>query len=247
MDDVRVGLAVRAVRLRLGWRQVDVATKAGLSHQIVSRIERGRLAEVSIRALRAVAAVLGIRLDLIARWRGGELDRLISARHAAMHEVAIAMFDTLPGWDIASEVSYSIYGERGVIDLVGWHAAERALLIGELKSEFVDPNDLVGSMDRRKRLAAGIVRDRGWVPRTVSVWVLVDDQRTNHRQLARHRRLLRGAFPADGRAMRKWLRAPRTPIAALSFLPHVRHVRARHRVRASPTLDPDTASGPRTT
>jgi transcriptional regulator with XRE-family HTH domain len=247
VDDVRLGLAFRSVRLRFGWRQIDVAAKAGVSHQVVSRIERGHPEEVSIRAVRAVATALGIRLDLVPRWRGGELDRLVSGRHAAMHETVITLFDSLPGWEIISEVSYSIYGERGVIDLIGWHAAERALLIGELKSEFVDPNELVGSMDRRKRLAATIVRERGWIPKTVSVWVLADDQRTNHRQLARHARLLRGAFPADGRSMRRWLRSPSTAIAALSFLPGVRHTRARHRVRASPTLDPDTASGPRAT
>jgi hypothetical protein len=42
----------------------------------VSLIERGHLDTLSLRTMRRVAAVLDVRLDLVARWRGGELDRL---------------------------------------------------------------------------------------------------------------------------------------------------------------------------
>ena len=41
MNDVALGRALRAIRINLGLRQADVATKAGVAQQLVSRIERG--------------------------------------------------------------------------------------------------------------------------------------------------------------------------------------------------------------
>lgn len=231
MNDVVVGRAFRAVRHRLGKRQEDVADAARVSRQIVSRIELGRVDEVSVTALRAVATALDIRLDFSARWRGGELDRLVNRRHAAMHEAALALFEGHPEWQVRSEVSFNVWGERGVIDLVAWHPERRALALNELKGEFVDPGGLVGTMDRRKRLALAIARSQGWEPLVVGMWVLAEDTRTNRRHLAASRRLLRGAFPADGHAMRRWLRDPSAPIAGLSFLPSARPAGTGQRVR----------------
>src|SRR5687768_15752036 len=118
MQDIRLGAAFRAVRLRRGWRQADVAARAGVSRSLVSLIERGHLDSVSLAILRRVAGVLDIRIDLVARWRGGELDRLLNAGHSALHESVAAFFSDLPGWMRAPEVSFSIDGERGVIDIL---------------------------------------------------------------------------------------------------------------------------------
>lgn len=41
MDDLRIGLVFRALRHRLSWTQAAVAAKAGVSQQLVSRVERG--------------------------------------------------------------------------------------------------------------------------------------------------------------------------------------------------------------
>jgi transcriptional regulator with XRE-family HTH domain len=221
MDDQRIGAALRAIRLRRRLRQSDVAERARVSRQLLSSIERGNLDQVSLLKLRALAQVLGARVDVLIRWRGADLDRLVSGRHAAMQEAAARQFASLAGWDFAQEVSYSIYGERGVIDVLAWHPGRRAILVVELKTVLVDINDLVAQMDRRRRLARTIARERGWDPVASSVWVVVADTRTNRRSLAAHSALLRHAFPTDGRAVRPWLRAPALPIAALSFLPIV--------------------------
>ena len=217
MSDVRIGNTFRAVRRRLGLRQADVARRAHVSPSLVSRIERGRSGDRPLRA-RRVAEVLQIRLDLVATWRGGELKRVLNARHASMADVALALFEAATGWETASEVSFSIYGERGIIDIVAWHEATRTLLIVELKTELVDPQGLIGTMDRRRRLADKIVEERGWLPAHVATWVILADTRTNRRHVARHARLLRGAFPANGHGMRRWLRRPKGSVAALSFL-----------------------------
>src|SRR5262245_20011196 len=129
MEDLRLGATIRAARLRRGWRQADVAKRAGMSQTVVSRVERGQVPEMTLSALRQVAAALEIRLELLPRGRGADLDRLLSARHSALHEsVARALSHDLPEWVMASEVSFSIWGERGVIDLLLWHPDRRALL-----------------------------------------------------------------------------------------------------------------------
>jgi transcriptional regulator with XRE-family HTH domain len=235
MSDVQVGRVFRAVRVRLRERQQDVADDSGVSRQVISRIECGQLEDVSPTALRKVADRLQIRLDTTARWRGGELDRLLNRRHAAVHESALALIAGYPGWQTVSELSFNVWGERGVIDIAAWNPERRALALDELKSEFVDPGELVRTMDTRRRLATEIARERGWDPVVIGMWVIVADTRTNRRHLAASRRLLRGAFPADGHAMARWLRDPSESIAGLTFLPVPAVTGEGRRVRRSPT------------
>ena len=218
MEDLRLGATIRAARLKRAWRQADLAKRAGVSQTVVSRIERGQIPEMTLRVLRQVAAALEIRLELLPRGRGAILDRLLSERHSSLHEsVAKALAHDFPAWVMASEVSFSIWGERGVIDLVLWHPEHRALLIIEFKTELVDVGDLLSTMDRRRRLAAQIVKSRRWYPRVVAMWVVLAASRTNARRLAAHRTVLRTAFPAGVREIRRWLRQPVEPVAALSL------------------------------
>ena len=196
MDDLRLGRLIRIVRIRKGWRQEDLARRAGVSRATVSRLERGALDDMPVRTIRQVCEPLEIRVELVPRGRGADLDRLVNARHSALHEsVARVLAATYPGWAMAHEVSFNVWGERGVIDLLLWHPGRRALLIVELKTELVDAGDLLATMDRRRRLASEIVRDRGWVPTTVSAWVIVTRSRTTERRFAEHRTVLRSAFP----------------------------------------------------
>lgn len=216
MDDLRVGAAFRAVRLRRRWRQSDVAARAGLSQQFVSLVERGHLDKVSLAVLRRLGAVLDIRLDVVARWRGGALDRMLALDHSLLAESVTAMLGDLGTWLVAPEVSFSIYGERGVVDLLAFHAASGSLLVIELKTAIVDVNELVGTLDRKVRLAPRIGAQRGWRPVSVSRWVVVTRSSTNQRRIEAHRAVLRAALPRDGRAMRSWLLAPAGAIEALS-------------------------------
>jgi hypothetical protein len=141
-----------------------------------------------------------------------------------MHEVMAQTFAALEGWLAEPEVSFSIYGERGVIDILAWHPKARTLLVIELKTELVDVNELMGSVDRKGRLAAEIARKRGWRPASISTWVVLADGRTNRRALANHETVLRAKFPDDGRRVRGWLHQPGEAIHALSFLPSTQTV-----------------------
>ena len=216
MSDQRLGAAFRVVRLRRGWRQMDVATRAGVSDSLVSSIERGRVSTLTIESLRRVAAVLDIRIDVQPRWRGADLDRLLNARHSALGDAVARMLRDL-GWEVAVEVSFSISGERGFIDLLAWNAATRTLLVIELKTEIVEVQELIGIVDRKTRLAARVGRQRGWLPATVATWVVIAEGSTNRHRVDRFSGLLRTAFPDDGRMIQRWLAAPSGRVAALSF------------------------------
>lgn len=183
----------------------------------MSRLERGHARELAVDQLVRIAEALEILLKLTASWQGGDLDRLVNARHAALHESIARWFLGQPGWQIVPEVSYSIFGERGVIDILAWHAETRTLLVIELKTEIVDVNDLMGRVDQKRRLAAEVAGERGWRPVTVAAWVIVADSSTNRRCVARHATVLRAAFPSDGRTMASWVAKPAGAVAGLSF------------------------------
>jgi transcriptional regulator with XRE-family HTH domain len=217
MDDVRLGNSLRVLRVRKGLRQLDVARRAGTSRQVVGRVEHGAAGRYPLDTLRAIAGALGASIHFRLRFQGAELDRLVASGHAALHESVASVLGSLPGWTWLPEVSFSHYGERGVIDILAWHAETRSLLIVELKTELVDPQALVATMHRRVRLGREIARLQRWEPVTVSAWVIVSDTSTERRRLARHRRLLRRAFPTEGRTMRGWLARPSGAISALSF------------------------------
>jgi transcriptional regulator with XRE-family HTH domain len=227
MDDQRIGSGLRAIRVRQGRTQKEIAAIAHVSRFVVGRIERGRLGGIPLAKVRAVASALDARLDLVIRWQGGGLGRLVNARHSAMHDSIARAFEKLADWEIEPEVSFSIYGERGVIDVLAWHPARRCLLVIELKTELVDINELMGNVDRKRRLAGDIARERGWEPAGISTWVVIADNRTNRRAVASHAATLNAKFPTNGPAVRRWLRAPDGRLDGLGFLPYVHGTLAR--------------------
>ena len=222
-----------------------MAARARVSRGVVGRIERGAAASVPLGKIRRVAAALDARFDTVVRWQGGDLGRLINVRHAAMHEAMARWFQALDGWVAEPEVSFSIYGERGIIDILAWHPVRRILLVIELKTEFVDVNDLMGSVDRKRRLATLLARDRGWDPVAVSAWVVVADNRTNRRALAAHETVLRAKFPVDGREIRRWLRSPDRRVDCLSFLPSARTSNVRRDLAPVRRVNRPAGKGPR--
>jgi transcriptional regulator with XRE-family HTH domain len=224
VHDPGIGSAFRAVRIRRGWRQLDLAARARVSRSVIAQAERGDIGRMPLETLDRIAAALEIRLRLQPSWRGGDLGRLLKARHSALNELVARYLSTQPGWKFVPEVSFSIYGERGLIDIFAWHAPSRSLLVIELKTEIVDLEEMIGTLDRKRRLAVRIARESGLIdvaPKTVSVWVIVADGRTNRRHVSAHRIMLRAALPADGWTMRRWVRDPSGSVAGLSLWSYV--------------------------
>ncbi len=71
-----LGEAVASRRRSLGLQQGDVAARAGISQELLSRFERGRTAEFGSRKLLAVLAVLGMEMQFIGIGVSGSLDEL---------------------------------------------------------------------------------------------------------------------------------------------------------------------------
>lgn len=189
---------IRALRVRLGLTQAELAIAAKTWPAMISRFERGRIDATSLRTLRRVFASLDARLDLVPRWQGADLDRLLDARHAGMTEALVRRLSSLPDWIVQPEVPFSIFGERGSIDIVAWHPTRRALLVIEVKGAIGDVGALVRQVDRYRRLARKVAAERGWSPVSVGVLVVVADGRTARRRLAEHRSTLKRAFPPTG-------------------------------------------------
>ena len=188
-----------------------------MSRSQYGRIERGELRGVPIEALVAAAAALGADIDLRVRWHGEALDRLLDAAHAALVDQVLRALDRR-GWQAAVEVSFSYFGERGSIDILGWKESARALLVIEVKSVIPDAQAMISTLDRKFRLAPRIGSDRGWDARVVGRLLVVAESSTARRRVASLDALFRTAFPDRALAVREWLRSPRGVMSGLVFL-----------------------------
>jgi transcriptional regulator with XRE-family HTH domain len=221
MNDLQLGLALRAARVKRRLRQADLAMLAGVSASVVSRMEQGDFDRSLLRSLRAVAAKLGATVELVPRSAGGEFDRLVNARHAALGELVASWIKGQTGWVVVGEVSFSVYGERGIYDLLAWHEVSGSLVVIELKTAIVDVDELLGTLDRKRRLALRIAGDRGWAAKSVCAWLVVGESRTNRRRVAEHHTLLTSALPLDGRSFAPAFEHPeRGSSSGISFWPN---------------------------
>lgn len=211
--DRSLGKVVRALRLRLGWRQLDLARRAGVSRRLISKLERQGPAGFTVRTLRRICEPLDIDLHVYGRWRGGELDRLLDAGHAALQALFKSQLETA-GWIVHVEVTFSRYGERGSIDLLAFHPATRVLLVVEIKTVIADVQGLLRPIDVKLRLAGGIARDLGWEPRVVVPALVVSEDSTSRRRVAAHA-VLFNRFALRGWPAHRWLRTPDGTISGL--------------------------------
>lgn len=208
VDDRRVGLAIRMLRRRRGWRQVDLGARARLSQTMVSLVERGHLDEVTVRALRQITAVLEASANVDLRWRGGAVDRLLDERHAEIVNKCIAILVSL-GWTTAVEVSFSKFGERGSIDVLAWHPATETLLVIEVKSEITSVEETVRRFNVKTRLATQIgAESHGWRARRVAAILVLPEGTAARNVLRRFGPIFDAAFPARSLEIRAWLRNP---------------------------------------
>src|SRR5207249_5077105 len=74
----------------------------------VSRVERGFMSPVAIGTLMRIAEAVEVGVEMQARWRGGDLDRMLRSGHAAMHEAVARGFNRYPAWEAAPEVTFAI-------------------------------------------------------------------------------------------------------------------------------------------
>jgi transcriptional regulator with XRE-family HTH domain len=111
MNDAELGGVIRALRHRRGWRQTDLAAKAGVSASLISLLERGSASSLSVHGLRRIGSALDLRLTWDAGYRGAELARLRDADHARLAEWLTQRLDAF-GWTVVALPDRNAVGVR---------------------------------------------------------------------------------------------------------------------------------------
>jgi transcriptional regulator with XRE-family HTH domain len=239
-DPQRIGRSIRAIRIRLGWRQEDLALRCGSSRAFVSKLERGLSQTADLGRIDRICRTLGAELDVRVRWRGEAMDRLLDEAHAALVERTVALLRAA-AWEVALEVTFNVFGERGSIDVFARHDAPAAILVIEVKSVVADAQGTLGPLDRKVRLAPELARERGWPVALVSRLLVVEEGATTRRRIARFAALFDAALPARNVAVRRWIEAPVGTLRGVLFLSTAtegvtrRAVAGRQRVRRPKT------------
>ena len=161
-----------------------------------------------------VAAELEIGVDVIPRWKGEALDRLLDEAHSRLVEALLRRY-VAAGWEVAVEVSFSIDGERGSVDVCAFERSLGLISVNEVKSVVPDGQAAIHALDRKSRLAIRIAADRGWAASRVVRFLVIGDDRTARRRIEGHEPMFRAAFPLFGREALRWIDDPAGSLAAV--------------------------------
>jgi len=219
MDDVRIGRILRALRRRRGWTQKELGRRASVSQQAISLIERGHGGRLSVETMRRVFGALDARWEPTVSWRGGDLDRLIDEEHARLvGEMARRLADA--GWEVAVEVTYSEFGDRGSVDVLGAHRDLLAIVVVEVKSELTAIESTLRKLDEKVRIVQGSLgRERfAFRPRSVGRLLVLPSTNVARRRVDRFSEVLDVAFPDRAGRVRGWLRTPEGSLAGIQFV-----------------------------
>jgi hypothetical protein len=195
-----------------------LAGRSGVSQQLVSVMERGQLERVALGSLRRVCASVEIQLPFAPRWRGGDGARLLDADHALLVNSVVARLQRA-GWETVVEYTFSVYGERGAVDIVAWNARAHALVLAEVKSRIIDTQDTLAVLDRKARLVPRLLAgERGWEASTTGVILCMPGFTANRTVVTRHSATFATALPHRARDVRRWIRRPGGRLAAVWFI-----------------------------
>jgi DNA-binding XRE family transcriptional regulator len=221
VDPIRLGGDVRLLRRQRGWTQARLASEAHVSRWSIVQVEAGRGPALRLDDLIRVAAALGGYLSVRLLFHGETLDRMRDRRHAALVDAVVTKLRDA-GWEIATEVSFNVYGERGSIDVLAFDPETGTLLVVEVKSVVPDVGGMLMTLDRKVRHAREIAAERGWLARSVARLLVLPESTTTRRRVHDHAATFANAFPQRNVAVRRWLRGPRGRLSGLWFLPDVR-------------------------
>jgi hypothetical protein len=185
----------------------------------VKRIETGRAGIVLVGRVRAVMEAEGGRARIVASWNGAAADALLDERHARMVEHGVRHLSSLRGWLAESEITFSKYGERGSIDILGSERQESAVAVCEVKTALGSLEETNRVLDMKARLAPSIVFDRhGWRPRNVARILILPRSTAVRRVVDAHAATMGSVYPARTRAVHAWLRKPSGPLSGIWFV-----------------------------
>lgn len=160
---------------------------------------------------------MGVSLKLEANWRGMEGAKLLDARHAALGRLGVDKIRSI-GWEAWPERTFNIWGERGSIDILAWHDVGRALLAIEVKTRLPDLQDLLSTMDRKRRLLPAIAKANGLKPLVLGSVLLLPEETWARNRLREFEPVFDAALPARTVEVRNWLEKPSGDLRGIWFL-----------------------------
>lgn len=218
---------VRDVRRARKLSQAELAVRAGVGRETVSRLERGLVDGLSIGALRAVSRALAMPSIAPLGWRSPEVDRLRDRDHAGLVE-GLARLLLASGWTFDPEYTFNYFGERGSVDALACHPERRALLIGEVKTRIWDLQDMLSTLDRKRRVVPALVgRERGWRAQSLGVVLFMPERSTHRHLIERYAATFDSALPDRQVRVRRWLADPAGSLRGIYFLPDSREIDRR--------------------
>jgi hypothetical protein len=152
------------------------------------------------------------------RWRGADLPRLLDERHAALVGLVVTELSRR-GWDVRVEYSFNVRGERGSVDVPGWLTSVRALLVVEVNTQIVDVQDLLSTLDRKRRvMPIAVAAELGWRPDLIGCVLVLPDETRARAAVSRNGNVFDVALPRRTVEVRRWCRQPARPLAGIWFL-----------------------------
>ena len=159
-----IGKAIRAIRLLVGWPQKRLGTEVGQTQGWVSRVENGRIENLTIDSAERLLGAMGARLVITVDAPFlGDRQRQRDPAHARM-SAHVARHLRRQGWLVETEVEFGSHRSHGWIDVLAFHPPTGILLVIELKTEIHDMGAIQRSIRWYEREAWRAARRFGWRP-----------------------------------------------------------------------------------
>jgi transcriptional regulator with XRE-family HTH domain len=174
--------------------QQELAEAVGVTRGYVAMVEGGR-ANPSLALVERIGHALGLELELVSRApviMGRERQRdLVHARCSGYVERRLRKASLA----VAREVELVHGRMHGWIDLLAFDARTGTVVIIEIKTRLDDLGSIERQLGWYERQAFRVARGLGWVPRRLSVWLLLLASDDVDAAIRANREVLRTVFP----------------------------------------------------
>jgi transcriptional regulator with XRE-family HTH domain len=202
---------IRTARTLMGMSQDNLAARARTSQATIWRIESGHADHLDLKVVERVFTVLGLKATIsISDRHLDDRRRQNDGVHATINGCGARHLGDL-AWLTALEAQIGDEVPRGWIDLLGFRAIDRALVVDESKADLPDMGAMQRSLAFYEREAPHVARRLGWSPRSVTVMVLALDSEQMARRLRDNRDIVKHSFTGEVEPLDAWLRDPKQP------------------------------------
>lgn len=153
------GVRVRDARLARGWSVGELSERAGLSPDMVYRLEQGAACSLQTSARVAVALDRRVELELVDPRRRARANLSVDVIHSAMGEFEARHLRQI-GLGVGIDEPYQHYQFAGRGDVIAWHLDRRAFLHIENRTRFPDFQEMAGSFNAKRAYLAEAIATR---------------------------------------------------------------------------------------